>query len=46
MNDELSAWERSREATRRIMRELGCDERGYPLMENHVEVRLNDRRRG
>jgi hypothetical protein len=31
MNDELSAWERSREATRRIMAELGRDERGYPL---------------
>jgi hypothetical protein len=31
MNDELSAWQRSREATRRIMAAIGCDERGYPL---------------
>jgi hypothetical protein len=31
MNDELSAWERSREATRRIMAELGRDEKGYKI---------------
>ena len=33
MRDELSAWERSREATRQILREIGCDEKGYPLPE-------------
>ncbi len=31
MNDELSAWERSREATRRIMADAGCDDKGWPL---------------
>jgi hypothetical protein len=30
-NDELSAWQRSREATRRIMAAIGCDPDGYPL---------------
>jgi hypothetical protein len=30
-NDEISAWERSREATRRIMADIGCDPKGYPL---------------
>jgi hypothetical protein len=28
---ELTAWQRSREATRRIMAEMGCDPKGYPL---------------
>jgi hypothetical protein len=29
--DELDAWRRTREATKRIMAELNRDERGYPL---------------
>jgi hypothetical protein len=37
VNDELSAWERSREATRRIMADAGCDERGFPLKKKDAE---------
>jgi hypothetical protein len=30
MRDELSAWDRSKEATRQILAEMGRDEKGYP----------------
>jgi hypothetical protein len=31
--DELEAWKRTREATKRIMDDAGCDEKGWPLAE-------------